>query len=276
MRLSLVAALLVTGVSLFAADAPTPPSAPKPAAIRSFPTDTLAQLGRDIYRHEQLASSATDELYAKVKPDDLVKDGARGWIVEANGAKPYVRFLRERNGFLEASYDVVVPDSGAPVVSVPTSRSLTPIQEAEARALETARKAIADGKHPWCGGRANTVVLPDPSGDGFLVYLLRSKPSAAEVPIGGHYRITVSANGRSVMQIDQLFASCLTLSKSDIPAGSKVEAMTMSSIVSDTPLETHVWLSLQEKMTFYVGTAGGKNWRVDQGRIVPFDPKPAK
>lgn len=148
------------------------------------------------------------------------------------------------------------------------SRTLTSSQLVRAKAVKTAVGAYTEGSLPWCGGQFNTVVLDDPDGSGFLVYLLRPIPGRGLIPVGGHYRITVSADGAAAERIDQLFASCLTIDPKDgVPEGTKIVAATMSHIVSPTPLETHVFLSLQEKLPFYVITGDSRIWHIEQGAI---------
>lgn len=236
--------------------------------IRSFDVETLARLGREINRHDQLAWVATDVLLAAVSTTDLKAEQAGGWVVDAPTAeKALVRFIRKRGEGFEAAYDVAFKKDAMPQLSTPANRELSPFQLAKVRALKTAEHAVFDGKHPWCDGVPNLAVLDDPDGSGFLVYFLRPKPTNNKVPIGGHYRVTVSADGAVAEQVDQLFASCLTLDKGEVPAGSKAAAMVIGHVISDTPLETHVFLSLQEKLPFMVITSDKKTWNVDEGQI---------
>lgn len=245
----------------------------KPTPIREFDIKTLALLGREIYQHDQLAWVATDVLLAKVKPEDLKKDNAAGWIVDVSfPTKPMVRFLRSGKAGLEASYDVYFAPGEKPRLAVPEDRTLTLPQFGAAKAAATAQQELSSGRHPWCGGSPNLVVLEDPDGSGYLVYFLRAKPSATAVPVGGHYRMSVSADGSKIEQVDRLFASCLTLDSLDVPAGATPEVLVMSHVVSATPVETHVFLSLQEKLPFCV-MAGEKAWYVDKGRIGLYDLK---
>lgn len=268
-RLILVGLLLVNGLDSSAGDVPA-----KQQAIREFDVATLSRLGREIYQHDQLAWVATDVLMAGVKKEDLVAEKVGGWVVDVSlPAKPLVRFLRQHDGRVEAAYDVYFARGEKPKLSVPSSRELTEGQKAGAAASAAAQRALFDGTHPWCGGNPNTVVLDDPDGSGYLVYFLRAKPSQSAIPVGGHYRISVSGDGLTVEQIDQLFASCLTLDSKDLPKDAKPEALIMSHIVSATPLETHVFLSLQEKTPFYVTTGADQAWYVSGGEITPPDKK---
>lgn len=99
------------------------------------------------------------------------------------------------------------------------------------------------------------------------IYFLRAKPADNLIPVGGHYRITVSDNGQSAEQVDQLFASCLTLDRKSAPAGGEMVGISMSHVVSSSPLETHVFLSLQEHLPFYVMTRDSTIWHVEAGRM---------
>ena len=265
------------------ASAPEPtaaPEAPLPQqaesrepllAIREFDVETLSRLGREIYRQDQYAWHGTDAVMEKVGQEKMVAEKCCGWVVDTSGAEPLLRFVRKTGEGEEAAYDVRFPPQSKPVVSVPEKRALTEHQEALRRAFETATKGFEEAGLPICRcrGSYNFVVLDDPSGAGFLVYLLRPKSTDDEIPVGGHYRISVSADGGAVTQIDRLWRSCLTMDRRQgTSAEGKMVAIGMNHIVSATPLETHVFLSLQEKIPFYVVTSDGRLWNVDGGAIL--------
>lgn len=234
--------------------------------LREFTPDIVSQLGRAMFEEDRLAWVATDVLIAAIGRDRLTAENAAGWVVDATGTVPLVRFLRHNDTGVEARFDISFSKAGKPEMTVPDDRKLTPYQQAKTQALKTADAALRSGKRPWCQGSYNFVVLPDPDGSGgFLVYFLRAKPSMAEIPVGGHYRITVSADGKTAKQVDQLFASCLTISKTDVPKGAEPAALVMNHIVSKTPVETHVFLSLQEKTPFYVTDPEGGVWQIENG-----------
>ncbi len=239
-------------------------------AIRQFDIATLEKLGRELYRQDQLAWVATDVVLAKIGQATLAAGSPAGWVVDVSGEKPLVRFLRQQGDGVEAAYDVRFEAQGEPVVETPADRHLTEKQLAQFHALQAAKKELLSGRHPLWKGPYNHVLLDDPAGSGFLVYFLRPKPARDVIPVGGHYRVTVSADGKSVVQVDRLFASFLTVDKRRAP-GEKVEAAIMSHIVSDTPLETHVFLSLQDSLPFYVITPDKKVWKVDAGSITADD-----
>lgn len=251
--------------------ADTPRAKNPPPAIREFDLGTLSNLGRAIYRHDQWAWGASDLLLAQKSAEELTRDGVAGWIIdEKSEDSAVVRFLRANGGNMEAAYDVVLAKGKAPKVGPAVDRALTPEQKLRAQALKTAEKEFLALPRPWCGGRPNSVILADPAGGGFLVYFLRPKPSMEAVPSGGHYRFSVAADATRVTQVDQLFVSCLTLNRNDVPAGGKIEMLVMGQVVGELPLETTVFLSLQEKLPFGVVTRDGKMWRVADGKIEPL------
>jgi hypothetical protein len=174
-------------------------------------------------------------------------------------------------GIVEASYDVRFPLVGKPTMETPQNPRLSDRQLARFKALAIAQDRLGEGRFPLCKGNYNFVVLDDPAGSGFLVYFLHATNVAGEVPVGGHYRISVSGDGAAVTQVDRLSVTCLTVRKdSNIPKGGKIVAAVVSHLVSDTPIETHVFLSLQEHMPFAVVTGNQRFWVVEEGRISPM------
>ncbi len=251
--LALGLALALTG-SAFAADKPPP--------IRAFDIPTLERLGGAIYRQDRAAWLATDALMAKVP--DLNGAGFKGWIVEGQGDDEKVRFLRDTGSGLEVGYDVVVGRKGAGAVVQPADRSLT----AEERAAFAARQAAIKKLPGVCRQGYNSVVIKDVEGDGWLVWLLAPSPARDVIPMGGHYRFSVSADGQTVNRVDALSASCLTMNaKPDLPPGAKSPMLYVTHIVSPTPVETHVFLGLMYHLPIVVGTGKDTLWTIDNGKI---------
>ncbi|MFT3782569.1 MAG: hypothetical protein QM790_11195 [Nibricoccus sp.] len=289
LRAIVAGAALACAVEAFAESAPsadhsaTTEKKPEFPAIREFDVETLARLGREIYRHDQLAWHATDALFAQISPAAFQSDGGCGWVVDTSGPQPLVRFVRKPRmaAIEEAAYDITFPGGGKPVVTVPTDRTLTPHQIACRAAYRTAVGPFERRQFPLCRvprGSYNYVVLDDPSGLGLLVYLLRPKDTDDAVPVGGHYRISVSADGKTLKQLDRLSASCIALDKrgKEAPEGSKIVAHVTSHIVSNTPVETHVFVALQDKIQLNVVTPDGRIWDVSNGRIIQINTEHAE
>ena len=56
------------------------------------------------------------------------------------------------------------------------------------------------------------------------------------------------------------------MDKKDTPEG-KLAELVMTQIVSDIPVETAVFLSLEHHLPIGIGTANGKTWEVKDGKI---------
>lgn len=256
----------------------TPVAAPtaavaKPAgkpAIRDFDVATLSRLGRELYRNDQLTREGTDAVSAQIGQAQLKAENCCGWVVDTSGPQPLLRFVRATGEGEEAAYDVSFPADGKRVVSVPQDRQLTERQKLIRRAYATASDCLGEGQLTLCRctGNYSFAVLDDPAGPGFLVYLLRPKDAADSIPVGGHYRLSVSADAGTVSQVDRLWASCLTMNKAaGVPTDGASVMLAMNHLISPTPLETHVFLSLQDSMPFRVATMDGRAWWVQDGEI---------
>ncbi|MBI1684996.1 hypothetical protein [Caulobacter hibisci] len=251
-------ALLFTGVA-HAQPAQSPAKPPPP--IRAFDLPQVEQLGRAIYRQDIAAWLASDALAKKVP--DLQGAGLKGWLVEDDGRTATVRFLRDTGSGLEIGYDVVVDGKGAGAVTEPADRKLSE----DERLTFSARQAAIAVQPKTCRAGYNTAIVRDPEGDGFIVWLLAPSPAAGAIPVGGHYRISVAADGKTVTRVDALSASCLMIEKPKAAEGKPALAFA-THIVSPTPVETQVFLSLLYKLPLAIGTNGGKDvWIVDQGKI---------
>ena len=259
LRSTLASLLLVLGAASPAA-AQTP-AAPR-ASIRAFDLPTTERLGQAIFRQDVAAARATDALLAQNV--DPAKEKFVGWLVDDAGAGQRVRFLRDPGSGPEAAYDVEVPARGDPRVAAPVDRRLSPGELARLRAQHTA----AAGIRRTCRPRYNTVSLKDVDGDGWLVWLLAPSPAEGAVPVGGHYRATVSADGGTLERLDALSQSCLVVNpRQGLPKGAKPVGVVASHLVSDTPVETHVYLHHLYRLPVYVLT-GEQMWRIEKGRIV--------
>ncbi|MEY2545535.1 MAG: hypothetical protein QOG48_652 [Verrucomicrobiota bacterium] len=118
------------------------------------------------------------------------------------------------------------------------------------------------------------VVLEDPDGSGFLVYALAY--SNSEIILGGHFRVTVSADGSKAERVDAL--SNTLLRQPPAPKGYKGEkpiGVSMSQIVSNRPLETCVYTSLHDKVIVSVGMVNdnAKVWTFVGDKIFEVTPE---
>jgi len=233
-----------------------------PAQVEAFPVAETARLGQAIWRQDVAAARATDALLAL--SDGRPPDGLVGWIVVEEGDAQRVRFLTGTADAPHAFKDVVVDArlQAGPVTDA-ADPDLSPDEIARFAARNTAASGIGALR---CAARYNAVVLKNPDGDGWLVWLLAATSQANIVPMGGHYRFQVSADGRTVNRREQLSGSCLDMDKRQAMQGGQVVGLVTNVIVAPRPLEVHVFLSLLNRVPIYV-MADQKLWAVDGARI---------
>lgn len=242
-----------------------------PPEIRQFDIATIEKLGHEIYLQDQAAWHGTDALLALHPPAELQQQKVRGWIVEETPDGQRVRFIRDGADGLEAAYDI--DDAGRkPRVSEPRDRSLSEAEQAQFRA----RTAISSHIARPCSPHYNTVILPDPQGDGWLVWALASSTTPKTWFIGGNYRFTVSKDGNTILRTDALSLSCLTMSdaqaKASAPQGTKAVAQFSTQLVSPIPVETAVFVNLESGLPMFVGTPDRSIWEIVDGHVSKVDP----
>lgn len=233
---------------------------PAPVPIEEWSQAKVVAMGQAIYRQDTASWRATDALVAALGQSGIGE--VRGWLVEPSGADLRVRFLKASGDDVEAGWDILVSGGQAGAV-VPATEPLTTDERAQWAARQTAAANIGPLR---CSATLNNVVIKDPDGDGWLVWLLTSTSDANVVPIGGHYRFHISADGQTVLRRDQLSNGCLNMRKQPQGPGGQPAAMVVSQIVSAGPVETHVFLSLQNRIPIYV-SAGDKLFAVEGPRI---------
>lgn len=261
---ALAATLLPGGMAVAAPVDPSPATAstaaeqaPAPVPIEEWSLARVTAMGREIYRQDTAAWLATDALLAVHSPESLPE--LRGWIVVPEGDGLKVRFLREGPSGYRIGWDVVVTrDKAGPVVE-PDDGSLTPAETAQWQARQT---AIANIGTLRCSASLNAVVVADPDSDNWLVWLLTATTDANIIPVGGHYRFRISADGLTMIRRDQLSVGCLNMPLTGPEHPDRPAGLTVSQIVSSGPVETHVFLSLQNRIPIYV-MAGEKVFAVD-------------
>lgn len=240
-----------------------------PPAIRSFDQSMIELLGMSMYIQDHQAALATDVLFAETSESS--RQGIRGWIVTTDGAEATVRFVRERGGMFEAAYDVRFRPDAKPTLSESARTALALRELAQFKARELALRNI---ERP-CSQRYNAIVLPEPGSDHWLVWMIAATTAPNLVQAGGHYRFTISGDGETLLSRDALSRSCIVVDRNQVPPGSRVEALTLTHIVSETPIETHIFLSLLHQVRLVIAVPDGTVWGVEQGRMRKVGTVPA-
>jgi hypothetical protein len=231
--------------------------------IREFDLPTIEALGKELYRRDHMASEGTDLMLAR--HPEARQQPVKGWVSTVGGEASVVFFLQERDDRLSLAYTVTFPREAAPVVKDQIGEAVPEAVRTRYRARQTAIAAV-----PKLYTRnTNAEVLDDPDGDGFVVYVLASTTEPNEMVVGGHYRVTISRDGRKAEAVDALSRSLLILpiNPPDAPKGAETVAAYMTHIVSPTPVETHVFVSLLHRRVFYVSTSETEIWKVADGKI---------
>ena len=229
------------------------------------------ETGNRIYEKDQLAARATDALFEAVDVD--TGPPVQGWVTVQRGDDWLVRFITTASGEHRAAYDVHLDVDGAVTVEVRSPpQPLEKYEVAMFRARQSALEAI-----PFqCTEKLNTVVLPSTDGNGWIIYVLSSTTVAGEMVVGGHFKATVSQDGSEVIKMEKLANTCLTLNSRE-GAKSQGEGETVGAFVthdlSDTPNETHVFLSRVHHIPLFVITKTGI-WIVGDGTIRYESPHP--
>lgn len=231
--------------------------------IREFPIPTIVALGKELYQRDAMAAAAFDALFDTHPEAQNLP--VRGWITEITKENRRVYFVQERESKYSLAFVATFQKEGVPKIEDGHGAALPDFVAKRFTARGTARTAIPK----FMTERYNFEVLDAPDGKGFLVYALASTNNPDEIIVGGHYRVTVSADGTKAEQVDALSRSFLVLHKQggDVPKDAKVVGYSMSHVVSDTPVETHVFVSLLHKAPFYVATSEKDVWRVVNGEI---------
>lgn len=255
MRIALLVAALLVGVAAPAAAQ----QAPDPVPIEEWSLQKVSAMGQEIYRHDVAAWVATDALLASfgAAPPPA---GMAGWIVVEDGDALKVRFLQQEADVLKSAFDIIVRDGRAGTVE-----AVDGLLSAEENAQFLARQtAIANIGPLRCSRQMNAVVFADPDSDNWFVWLLTPMQND-QIPIGGHYRFRISADGRTVLRRDQLSNGCFFAER---PAEIEAETALLfyTQIVSKGPVETQVFLSIQNQLALVIG-AGDRYFSVEGARI---------
>ena len=231
--------------------------------------DLAEGLGQQIYLQDKASAIGTDALMERVKS---LNDFALGGFLTVREA--------DASGKLKPSFQVMFFTRGDDPrivfrVHVPLELGSVPMvdemyppslaNEGERlliRGRQTALDALRQIVQP-----INPVVLPgDAIGEeGILVYLLAGTTRPNVAVFGRHYRVLVSSDGRTVKRFEPLSKAVLEIPTEPSPGGQSV-VLAVSHLVTDYPLETHVFTSMLHGIPVFVATARG-NWQVDGNRI---------
>lgn len=233
--------------------------------IRVFDLNTIEALGRSMYAFDIASARATDILFEQKL--DMGQYPIKGWVVTEEEGGPLVTFVGEFGGDYMGFFDIRPQASGDRRFRMVDARALSAEEVAQFKARQLTRPLIT---HP-CSNRYNSIVIKDPTSPSWLVCWIAATADPGVILVGGHYRFTVTPDGSAVESADRLSLSCLTADPNEVPEDASVAALYVTHLVSDTPVETHVFLNLLNRVDFAVGTGPETLWSVSEGHINRID-----
>lgn len=268
------AALLLTALAAVASAASlSAPVKPALTEAENAAVRLASERGALLYAYDRAAWVATDDLRAKLS-GSAQKIG--GWIVDGPINQAQIVFYDQDASDPHILYSATVVGGkviASRVLGPGDDRSLSPARKAMVAALRSATASLVAAKVSVCNKAQslNPVVLPAAGpGEPILVYFLNPQTNLNVVPLGGHYRVAVGADGRAGAP-RRFMNSCMEMPISGTRG--TPEALVVSHVLDPVPTEIHVFSSLVARLPLFVPIGRNRVWVVDGPRIRPVAKK---
>jgi len=231
-------------------------------------------IGHQIYILDKVSAIATDVLMEKV-PGYHEKNlaGYLPFREAGDDLRPKASYLVTfftKDDPVRIAYEIRVRPGATPELAAfdPPKPALASFAHF-ARARQSAVAALPSHTQP-----INPLILPaELLGEkGMMVYLIAGTTKPNLAVFGRHYRVLIPEQGGPPSYVMPLSKSILELPTKS-PNGDDIEGLLVTHILTDWPLETHVFVSLLTHKRVYVGTRVGI-WRVDGDKIAFIDDRP--
>ncbi len=226
--------LLLAACAALPAVAQTAP-APAPTAAEQAELERIVARGRLMAAYDRAAWLGTDDVMARMRD---WRDRLGGWIVDGPGDGPTVVF-HDRSNPPRALYAARLIDGKLTDAKLLTgdAATLSPERIRLIAARNAAAKAIGNARVAPCSTAFNSIVVPPaPSGGPIAVYFMTAQTKPGELPIGGHYRVDVSADGRA--GVPYAFSKgCMTMPPP--PKGVRDAMGFVTTLTAPLPNEAH-------------------------------------
>jgi hypothetical protein len=228
------------------------------------------RLGVNLYLQDKASAIGTDAMLAHVSSIDRRALGGYFTVREEAAGAPadaWLVFFFTTGDPLRLAFRARVPMQPG---SRPTFEVLDPRAPAPSsaqliiQARQTALEALPEIPQPL-----NPLILPGSviGHDGVLVYLLASTNQPGIAVLGRHWGVLVSPDGSQVAKLEPLSNGIIAIPlEAPDQSGKKLAALSVTHVLTEHPLETHVFASLLYRKLLYVGTSRGV-WRIDGDRI---------
>jgi hypothetical protein len=241
---------------------------PIPADLRPE-VERAERIGQVLYQEDKASAIGTDVLLAL--KTSLPYDSIGGYLTfqeadeEGEPLPAFEVLFFARGEEPRILLEVHIPDADGAKPSVKRFDPPAVPSESQLRLIRARQAALAAVKRP--AQPLNPAILPGHllGKDGVLVYLLAATTQPKTAVFGMHYRALVSPDGSTVTRFEPLSKSILELS-TEMPPDQKTAALAVTHLMTDAPLETHVFTSLLMEIPVVVITARG-DWLVNGAHI---------
>lgn len=218
-------------------------AAPPPnSAELSAELGNRASRGRQLFAVARAALLATQDMLSRVADPEAA--GITGWVAEPEGNAMAVTFYGDGDLGPVAVYRARV--LGGRAVSRDTYLAgQRPALTGTALRLALARTATGSEEQRPCTAQPfNVVALPPETPEAPIhVYRISPPESPNRLPMGGHFRSTVGADG-AVVEARAFSRGCLNVELDEVPPGSQAGPIAVTHLLDPLPTEIHVFLSL--------------------------------
>lgn len=232
---------------------------PIPADLQQLVKDA-SEIGRELYVLDHVAAVGTDVMLEHVPEPARANLGGylpfREATPQGTPSNSFLDLFFTRDTPPRVLCDIrVAPGAPPSFQSYDPPKAAPPGLEILVHARQAALAALPAGSQS-----INPLVVPGPAGK-IAVYLLAATTVPNVAVFGRHYRALVSADGARVETMTPLSKGVLEMPL-HAPNGSTLTALFVTHLVTDYPLETHVFTSLLTRLPVYVSTKRGL-WLVD-------------
>jgi hypothetical protein len=228
------------------------------SAVDPVSIKTAELRGKELYARDQYAWKATDLAFEKGLLEG--DHGVIGFLTDIQGKTARTYFIKGSNKSPEIAFAIKFIGKKKPKLEKKPKASENLLNRFKARQVGVA------GIDRYCSQTYNTVVLED--GDDYLVYALASTTEHGVIVVGGHYRFRVNKKTLELVKKERLSNTCLSIAAPESRKGTPVFHF-FSHLVTDSPIETQAFLSLQHG-ALIVGTKSG-NYMIVDGKITLVD-----
>jgi hypothetical protein len=207
------------------------------------------EIGRQLFVLDLWGAAGTEKAAeARLLKDDRLV----GWLASPEDQGGACHFVRQEGAGYTSIFRVLFP--GYTLQNARLDRTEQPMDPVLASAFRARQSALKSG-FARMTERYNPVVVPASTlgEEGWLVYLLAATTDPSALVLSGHSRVLVSADGATVKSVTAL-SKTLLLAPRKATGGDRPAGLFLRHIVTDTPLETHVFTSLVYRMPMVIGT----------------------